>query len=177
MCRRYSGHFGLAAWIAVVMALTSCSGQAATQPTSPYQREESEVRKVVFRDLLMDVRPGEVCFIALGMKDGGWIDPPQAFLEQLATPQVTLRKASEAQYPKRGEMDPENPSRFQGIRDPKTGKRSYVYYVEIESITPQLALVRAGSSGGPLSGGGYKSSVVRVNDRWVIKFDGPSWVH
>lgn len=164
-------------WLAVAAALTGCSGQDCTQPASPYQREESEVREVVLRDLLKAAKPGDVCFIAFQKEGGDWSDPPPEFLERLQMAHLTLRKASEALLPKDQERDPENPDRYQGIRDPVTGKRCYVYYVDIESITPELALIEAGMTGGPLSGGGYKSTVVREHNGWVIRFDGRRWVH
>src|SRR5689334_7509195 len=92
MRRGQSGLSGLTVWIAAVTGLTSCSGQAIPPSMSPSEREESEVREVVFWDLLKNVRPGEVCFITFGVKDGVWVDPPKAFLGQLDIRKVILRK-------------------------------------------------------------------------------------
>jgi len=163
--------------IAAIAALASCSTEGGSPSTLPMEREEAEVRELVFRDLLKGESPGAVCFIAIGAARNKWIDPPEGFLERLAIPQLTLRKVSEARFPKKGEMDPEDSDRYQGVRDPRTGNRCYVYSVKIESLTPQRAKVRAEFFSGPLSGGGYESSVVRENGRWVIKFDGERWAN
>src|SRR4051812_3393143 len=115
MDRSGNRRFLLAGCSAAMALLASCSNQENSSSRSPYQREENQVREAVFRDLLKDTKPGEVCFLAFGRSNGGgWVDPPQEFMQHMAILHLTLRRASEARFPESGEMDPENPQRYQG---------------------------------------------------------------
>ena len=116
----------------------------ASAPGSPVARSqgpatrpsevELEVLELVFRDLLNSPSSGEACFIALGYRDGAWIDAPDPLLRRLEDLHLDLRKPSEARFPKPGEMEPEG-NRCTPIRERSTGRRGSIYWVRLAKPT------------------------------------------
>lgn len=151
---------------------------AVPNPDPAKQKDEEEIRIVAFRELLKGGTSGETCFIAFQEASiDGWIYPSNDFLAKLQFPQLKLRTVREAQFPAKDERDPQDPDRYQGIRDPQTGKRSYVYWVRVEWLTADRVKAYAGMTGGPLSGGGSELIIAREAGVWVLKETGARWVH
>jgi hypothetical protein len=144
--------------------------KAVPKTDTKKQGDEDDIREVAFRQMLQKEAAGETCYISFDEPDiEGWIDPPEDFLGRLRSPQLKIRKVSEARHPRPDERDPKNSNRYQCIRDPGTGKPSSVYYVRVEWVSPDEAKATAGFTQGPLSGGSTTWKVVREKGAWVLK--------
>src|SRR5436190_6932540 len=89
---------------------------ATPHPDPAMEKDENDIRFIAFEQMLDRAPSGEVCLIAI--EDGqGWSYPSDQFMSRLYFPRLILRKVNEARLPPPFEMDPENPRRFQGIRD------------------------------------------------------------
>jgi hypothetical protein len=172
--------------LTLALALAGCAKAADPDPFYPAvpstdpakENDENDIRVIAFTHLLRRATSGDVCFIAFqepGIK--GWIYPSDQFMSRLAFPQLILRKVNEALHPKPNERDPNDPKRYQGIRDPKTGARCDLYWVRLEWLTPDRVKAHAGLTDGPLSGGGSELIIVREKDGWVFKETAGRWVH
>ena len=168
------------------------SGVAGVQSASLEPAEELEILELVFRDLLENRRPGEVCFISLGDRDGVWIDAPDSLLGRLADLGLELKKPSDARFPQPGEMEPDG-RHYVPIRDGASGRRGSVYWVRIMKPGMRARLpfegldevfksipgapqsggnagieVETGRVGGPLDGGGSWEVVRKEGGRWML---------
>lgn len=171
---------------AVLLLLAACDSapyvpvipKAVPKADAKKQADEDHIRELAFNQMLRRETAGETCYISFEEPDiQSWIDPPDEFLARLRFPQLKIRKASEARHPKPGEKDPKDSNRYQSIRDPATGKPSYVYYVGIEWVSADEAKATAGFTQGPLSGGSTDWKVAREKGTWVLKQRLGSSVH
>jgi len=172
--------------IAIFLALGGCGRAPDPSPFPPAvpnpdpakEKDENDIRIVAFSRMLRGATPGETCYIAFqeaGIQD--WIIPTDQFISRLPFPQLILRKVNEALHPKPDEREPLNSSRYQGIRDPNTGKRCDLYWVRIEWLGPDRVKAHAGFTSGPLSGGGSELIIIREKAGWVFKETAGSWAH
>jgi len=152
--------------------------KAVPKADAKKQADEDDIREIAFREMLQKETAGETCFISFDEPDvKGWIDPPGEFIARLRFPQLKIHKVSEARHPRPDERVPKEPDRYQSIRDPGTGKSSYVYYVRVEWVSADEAKVTAGFTQGPLSGGGTDWKVIREKGAWVLKERLSQWAH
>ena len=130
---------------------------------------DADILEVVFRDLLRDVREGEVCFVSRGFENGVWVDAPDSFLRRLADLNLDLRKPSEARIPRLDERD----GGFGWVQENSSGRKGAVYWVRItKRRSDQEVEVVAGRLDASLEGHGHMGVVRREGGRWVNRWYG-----
>ena len=167
----------------VVLAGTAgCARRTApeTRPagvltTNALPARDADLLEAVLRDRLRHADANETVFISLGSIDTNWKDPPPELLKRLSDLPYRFKPVSLARVPKPYEM--ESATRYRGIEDPATGKRSWIYWAEIkEWLSETKARVDVGLWSGPLGGGGSVNVFELRDGKWEVTGCEGSWV-
>jgi hypothetical protein len=171
-------------WIAA-LAIAAGRGPATAPSTAPSTQPSFQVAKISDREaavleaaLRNSLRRSEgegTIFISLGSTRRRWKDPPPRFITRFDDLKLKLRPVSAARHPKPGEM--ESPTRFRGVEDPATGKRSWIHWAEIkEWVSDTKVRVNVGVWSGPLGGGGSVDDYELRGDKWECTGSEEHWV-
>ena len=130
---------------------------------------DADIMEVVFRDLLRDVREGEVCFVSRGFENGVWVDAPDSFMRRLADLNLDLKKPSEARIPRLDEAD----GGFGWVQEKSSGRKGAVYWVRItkRKSAAEVEAV-AGRLDAMMEGVEHMGVVRREAGRWVNRWHG-----
>ena len=167
----------------LVPQLTGCSRSPrpapdAREPVSwpaPLSARDADVLEAALRDSLRLASRDTTYFISLGSIENGWRDPPPGFLDRLKDIPRRIRPVSAARLPKPYEM--ETPTRYRGVEDPETAKRSWIYWAEIvQWVSDTQVRVNTGVWSGPLGGGGAIETFELRDGRWESTGAKRHWV-
>ena len=143
--------------------------------TNTLPERDADLLEAVLRDRLRNADANETVFISLGSIETEWKDPPPEFFKRLGDLPYRFKPVSQARMPKHYEM--ESSTRYRGVEDPATGRRSWIYWAEIkEWLSDTKARVDVGVWSGPLGGGGSIRVFELRDGTWVVTGYEGHWV-
>lgn len=169
--------------IAALVSVAGCAQESKPPPmptTTPapvatLSARDADVLEAALRDRLENAGDDTTIFLSVGSIETDWKDPPPDFFKRLSDLPYKFKPVSQARMPKDGEM--ESPKRFRGVEDPTTGKRSWIYWVEIKRwVTDTKVRVDIGVWSGPLGGGGGIYVFELRDGKWVLTDMKGGWV-
>lgn len=148
--------------------------------TARRAKAEIDIYEAVFRHELAHWPQGANtnCFVSIGWDDNkDPIAPPGEVIKRLNDLPLRIRGPAEAEIVKLARKDrtvfPES------VRDKTTGASGWIQTVKIvEWLNDNEVVVEVSSWAGPLSGGGYKARVKKIDGKWSLDTSSTSdhWV-